>query len=239
MVGSLTPSFLERSLLGAGAAPPPLQSPTSHRPPNNSSTSPAFELRSSGRCLMYITTSADCATAARALGVKDTTVEDDRQSKRSYDPPGCYYEGGRLKMNRDGSNTGSCSRSDQCLCKCAQGSKGCVHAPTGATWSPTAPPTTKSPTRPPTTLHPTSSPSTRSPTPPTRVPSRFPTLLPSNQRNFSTLTPTLVPSTSVLPSATELLEHCNEFINSKLTEPNITDVSIDQISTHIQRHSLL
>ena len=100
----------------------------------------------------------------------------------------------------------------------------------------TAPPT-RSPTR-----SPTSSPSpypTSSPTPPTRAPSRFPTLLPSNQRNFSTLTPTLVPSASVLPSATELLEHCNEFINSTLTEPNITDVSIDQISTHIQRHSLL
>ena len=105
MAGSLNPSFLERSLLDAGPAPPPSQSPTSHPPPNNSSTPPAFELRLSGRCLMYITTSADCATAARALGVEDTTVEEER----SYGPPGCYYKGGRLKMNRVAGGMFACS----------------------------------------------------------------------------------------------------------------------------------
>ena len=39
------------------------------------------------------------------------------QSNVNYDPPYCYYEGGRLKFNSGGRNTGKCTASDNCLCK--------------------------------------------------------------------------------------------------------------------------
>ena len=34
----------------------------------------------------------------------------------SYAPPYCYYEGGSLKFNTGGTNTGSCSSYDTCIC---------------------------------------------------------------------------------------------------------------------------
>lgn len=43
-------------------------------------------------------------------------AEDDGQPMGvSYDPPGCYYEGGVLKFN-SGQNYGSCSPTDVCVC---------------------------------------------------------------------------------------------------------------------------
>merc|ERR1719450_1481788 len=77
-----------------------------------------YELKTSGTCSAYISTKSQCSAAARALGLSDTSAEDDRQSWGvSYDPKGCYYEGGRLKHHDEGRNTGSCTDSDKCLCK--------------------------------------------------------------------------------------------------------------------------
>ena len=58
----------------------------------------------------------ECETAAQELGLSDTTVVDDGQNGVSYDPPYCYFEGGSLKFNFLGTNTGSCTTSDNCLC---------------------------------------------------------------------------------------------------------------------------
>ena len=68
-----------------------------------------FELRKHLKCAQYITSIDECNEAAKQLGLADTTAEDDEQSKKLWDPPGCYLEGGDLKMNLDGSNTGTCS----------------------------------------------------------------------------------------------------------------------------------
>ena len=77
----------------------------------------AFEIKKSGRCNLYITSMAECSQAAKALGFSDTSASDDGQNNVSYDPKGCYYEGSSLKLNSRGTNTGSCTSSDQCLCK--------------------------------------------------------------------------------------------------------------------------
>lgn len=61
-------------------------------------------------------TSLECEAAARQLGFSNTSVTDDGQSGVSHDPPYCYYEGGSLKFNSDGENTGSCSSTDKCFC---------------------------------------------------------------------------------------------------------------------------
>jgi len=72
-----------------------------------------------GHCTNDITSINECSAAARALKLRDTTASDDRQSGVYYDPPYCYYEGGSLKFNSNGKNTGLCRTSDQCLCSLA------------------------------------------------------------------------------------------------------------------------
>ena len=80
-----------------------------------------YELVTSGSC-NWITTMAECETAARALGLSDTSVEDDAaftEGGWSSDPPYCYLWIGRethLRFNV-GTNTGSCNSGDNCLCK--------------------------------------------------------------------------------------------------------------------------
>ena len=49
-----------------------------------------FELKSSGRCILHIQTITTCNTAAKALGLPDTTARQDKQRKVAVDPPGCY-----------------------------------------------------------------------------------------------------------------------------------------------------
>ena len=58
----------------------------------------------------------ECSVAAQYLSLPDTIAASDGQTRVSYDPPNCYYEGGELKLN-DGTNSGSCTSSDQCLCR--------------------------------------------------------------------------------------------------------------------------
>ena len=60
-------------------------------------------------------TLADCEEAAQQLGLPDSSVEDDGQVGKDYDPPYCYFEDDKLKFN-NGTNTGPCTTSDKCLC---------------------------------------------------------------------------------------------------------------------------
>ena len=50
------------------------------------------------------------------LGLSATPAIGDRQYGVDHDPPNCYYEGGALKFNVLGENTGACSDEDVCLC---------------------------------------------------------------------------------------------------------------------------
>jgi hypothetical protein len=67
-----------------------------------------------------ISTLAECSAAAKALGLDDNTAQDDGQSEKASDPPFCYSENGKLKLNGLGDNTGECSEKDMCICKAVQ-----------------------------------------------------------------------------------------------------------------------
>ena len=84
-----------------------------------------YVLRTSGRCPSgaEIRSKSGCSAAATYLNLGDQWASYDYQNTRaSYDPPFCYYEGGSLKFNDYGSNsnTGYCSSYDTCLCKVPQ-----------------------------------------------------------------------------------------------------------------------
>jgi len=67
-----------------------------------------------------ITSEVLCGHAACKvrLAGPGTKASDDRQpSGKSYDPPWCYYEQGKVKFNVGGTNTGKCKRLDKCICK--------------------------------------------------------------------------------------------------------------------------
>ena len=81
---------------------------------------PPYKLMKMNSACNPVTSLASCSAAAVSLGLADTTASDDGQNGASFDPPYCYFENGKLKFNSNGKNTGSCSSSDQCVCK-AQG----------------------------------------------------------------------------------------------------------------------
>ena len=76
-----------------------------------------YELATSWRCIEKITEITECDLAAVALGLADTTAEDDERKRSSSKPGGCYFDGKKLRMNVDGTNTGYCSLIRPCLCK--------------------------------------------------------------------------------------------------------------------------
>jgi len=77
-----------------------------------------YSLKTSGNCLGgLIPSMGECSVAAADLRLSDTTAQDDRQGGVTYDPSGCYFEGGSLKFNSRGTNRGKCSTWDKCLCK--------------------------------------------------------------------------------------------------------------------------
>ena len=86
------------------------------KPPTDSSDITYALVESSDVTCNRVTTSADCEAAAQQLGLSDITVEDDEQNGKSYDPPYCYFEGDKLKINIGGTNSGPCTSSDKCLC---------------------------------------------------------------------------------------------------------------------------
>ena len=63
-----------------------------------------------------IKTSSECVAAAHQTGLSVIAAMDDGQNGVSYDPPYCYFEGGSLKFNLHGTNSGPCSTTDKCLC---------------------------------------------------------------------------------------------------------------------------
>ena len=104
----------------------------------------------------FITTILECEAAAQYLDLSDTSATISN-NKGVGDPPYCYFEGGSLQFNSDGTtNTGGCGDStygygnlfDRCLCKssiCA----GSIHTTTAATTTSTetSPTTTSSGTK--------------------------------------------------------------------------------------------
>ena len=72
---------------------------------NKSSNSNAMYVRqTSGYCMnnMIIRTPAECNAAAAKLKLSDTISSDDNQAYGvSYDPQGCYFEGGSLKHHSE------------------------------------------------------------------------------------------------------------------------------------------
>ena len=72
----------------------------------------------------FITTYAECEAAAQYLGLPDTSASSSFNNGGN-DPPYCYFEGGELKFNSGGKNTGDCGSLsmgsgqyyDKCLCK--------------------------------------------------------------------------------------------------------------------------
>ena len=64
-----------------------------------------------------ITSSSECQSAARELGLSDVWAVDDGQTGEMYDPPFCYFEESSLKFNNLGTNTGLCDTYDICLCR--------------------------------------------------------------------------------------------------------------------------
>ena len=103
-------SIADKCLCYAPPSPPP--SPPA--PP--SAPTPPVALVTSGTCAAYISSINECEAAAEKLGLSDLTCSDDGQDGKSYDPQGCYFEGGSLKLNVRMSNTGRCSSADKCLC---------------------------------------------------------------------------------------------------------------------------
>ena len=76
-----------------------------------------YETRTSGRCAngTEIRSASECTAAGRYFGLTQS-ASPDNQYKAYNDPPFCYYEGGTLKFNKYGSNTGYCRSDDICLC---------------------------------------------------------------------------------------------------------------------------
>ena len=73
--------------------------------------------RCSRRCIKKITEITECDLAAVALGLADTTAEDDERKRSSSKPSGCYFDSRKLKMNVACTNRGYCSLMRPCLCK--------------------------------------------------------------------------------------------------------------------------
>ena len=121
-----------------------------------------FEIRTSGQCAVRITSIAECERASKELNFTDTTAAADWQIKQSTDPSGCYFEGRQLKINVGGTNTGSCSSTDKCLC---------VKTTASPTLFPTFAPSEK-------TQLDSSTPTILPTLPPTAAPTQMPTLVP-------------------------------------------------------------
>ena len=84
-----------------------------------SSANYTYTVLQSGSCGTdwVINTTTECAAAAASLGFLNTNAQFDQQYGVSYDPPGCYFENGNLKVNTNNRNTGACSSGDRCVCR--------------------------------------------------------------------------------------------------------------------------
>jgi len=102
--------------------PPSLPPPPPHLPPYPPGMAPpaTYYLAENGACNQWVRSIAQCEEAATFLGLMCfngvCSAMPDNQNGVAFDPPWCYFEGGQLKINDDGSNTGFCSVQDKCLC---------------------------------------------------------------------------------------------------------------------------
>lgn len=75
-----------------------------------------YHILASGSCTSPVLRKQECSAAALALGLDDMSASPDGQDGVSFDPPFCYFESASLKFNSGGSNRGSCTASDLCIC---------------------------------------------------------------------------------------------------------------------------
>ena len=64
-----------------------------------------------------LTSISECSNAAAALNLSDRTAEEDDQFGVTNAPTSCYLDGGVLKFNSKGMNTGVCTMIAQCVCR--------------------------------------------------------------------------------------------------------------------------
>ncbi|CAK0903702.1 unnamed protein product [Prorocentrum cordatum] len=79
-------------------------------------TTVLYDVLTHGQCDRWIMYIDGCTLAAYELNLSTVPAIDDEQSGGWSDPPFCYLENSKLKFNSDGSNKGSCSQGDQCIC---------------------------------------------------------------------------------------------------------------------------
>ena len=75
-----------------------------------------------GNVCNSITKRKDCETAAKVLGLSDTTAQDVPSNEGNDGPSSCYYKPGnpddsKLFFNPTLASTASCSNESNCLCK--------------------------------------------------------------------------------------------------------------------------
>ena len=77
-----------------------------------------IESGSCGSGLILTTSDCEAAAAATALDLPDKTADDLTSINYWSHPPGCsFYSGSWVLAVYGGGSTGSCSSSNQCICK--------------------------------------------------------------------------------------------------------------------------
>ena len=115
-MAEVAPQFALRALLLAAIVPVSLATEYVQYSSGASCEDPTYPPTGATRAARSITTLEECSAAAAALGLSDTTAQEDGQTGSwIHDPAYCYMSGGSLQFNSAGTNTGSCEF-DPCVC---------------------------------------------------------------------------------------------------------------------------
>lgn len=91
-----------------------------------------YELKTSGSCDTFVTTSAECDKAADALDLSDTTSQSSSGTPQT--PTGCYKKTGSNAGLWIGDGGADCSSTRTCICK-SGGSAMTTQAPSSISWT--------------------------------------------------------------------------------------------------------
>ena len=115
-MAEVAPQFALRALLLAAIVPIALATEYVQYTSGASCEDPTYPPTGATRAAHSITTLEECSAAAVALGLSDTTAQEDGNTGSwIHDPAYCYMSGGSLQFNSAGTNTGSCEF-DPCVC---------------------------------------------------------------------------------------------------------------------------
>mmetsp|Transcript_116749 Transcript_116749/g.326602 ORF Transcript_116749/g.326602 Transcript_116749/m.326602 type:complete len:207 (+) Transcript_116749:138-758(+) len=92
-----------------------------------------YEGVSRGACVAPVVGKKMCTAAATGTTTHNSTIEakDDGLKDSKKAPPFCYVEGGKVKYNAKGGNTGECSERQVCICQVVE-ANWVLFAPGGA-----------------------------------------------------------------------------------------------------------